>query len=63
MHLSVRKAEHGLTGHGVDVINVLLSANPLSSNKVETLVFVSHTPRIDGGELAQVTEGLDSLFE
>jgi len=59
MHLSVGKAQHGFTSHGIDVINVLLSTDPLSSNKVETLVFVSHTVRIDSRELFQVTEGTD----
>ena len=38
MHLSVGDHKHWLASHGVNVLHVLLSTNPLSSNEVLTLI-------------------------
>lgn len=56
VHLSVGNHHHGLASHGIDVLNVLLSTNPFSSNKVLSLIGDRHVPGIESSELVKVRE-------
>lgn len=58
VHLSVRNGKHGLAGHGVDVVDVLFSTDPFSTNKVLSLVSNGHVPGVESSELVEVSERL-----
>ena len=56
IHASVGNTKHGLSSHGINMINIVFGANPFSLTKVLTNILGRQVPGVDGGKFVEVRE-------